>query len=160
MPSLSLDDLWYQWLSGQLPPDVLAGAANTPGAGSAVYTEQSVTAYGSVLGNNASAGAVIASIPSASLPAGKYRVEVYHYVSAAASPVLQDNVEVRKAATPLARIQHQAAVMNSTAYGYSPKMSLVVEVTGAQTISCNFIANFGAAETQTHNVQIVATKVA
>lgn len=160
MASLSLNDLWYRWLQSVLPAGVVNGTSQvTSGSGLVNYTEESVTAYGSVTGNNTSANAVIATIAAGSLPAGKYKVEVYHFVSAAVSPALPDNAELRKGATVVAKIQHQAAVMNSAAYGYGPKMTVVMNLNGSTAISVNFTANFGAAETQTHNVQIVATRI-
>lgn len=137
MVSATLNDLWYRYLLGG----------------------ETVTAYGSVQGDNTAEGLEIAKIDASLLPAGKYRVSVSHFVSAASSPTTVDNVELQKDGVAIARIQHQSAVMNSTAYSYQPKIEVILEVDGNQDISVNFAANFGATETQTHNVQIFATKV-
>lgn len=151
--------MWYAWLLTQLPAGVGAGTSSpTPGSGGISGESQSVSAYGSVLGNNTSAGAAIATIPSVSLPAGRYRVDVAHYILAAATPTLGDNVELRKGATPLVRLLHLPAAMNSQAYAFSPKVSVVADLDGLTALSVNFIANFGVSETQTHNVVLVATK--
>lgn len=162
MGVLSLNDLWYRWLEGQLPADVSSGdSPSSPGSGTPQYFEQSVSAYGSLQGTEtATANAVIATIPSASLPAGKYKVTVTHFVSAATSPSLVDNVNLRAGSTVLARVLHLAAVNNSTAYTFVPKLEVYVELDGSTALSINFIANFGAGESQTHNAQIIATKVA
>lgn len=162
MVSLTVNDLWYNWLKSQLPASVVDGSESVvPGGGSPQSFRESVFGYGSVQGTeSATADLEIASIPDASLPAGTYKVVVIHFVSAATSPSLVDNVELRKGGVALARVFHLAAVNNSTAYTFVPKLEVYVELDGATDLSLNFKANFGAGETQTHNAQIIATRVA
>lgn len=155
MPSPTLNDLWLAFLQQNLPAGVVAGTAQlSPGGG----LSASVSAYGNVLGNNTSAGVAICTIAAGSLPRGLYRVQVYHYTSAAATPTLIDNVELRKGATSIARILHIQGIQ-SVAYSYTPKLDLQVDLDGSTALSVNFITNFGAAETQTQSALIVATRI-
>lgn len=118
----------------------------------------SVTGYGTLLGNNTSAGAQIANIAAANLPAGTYCIEVWGYIQAAASAALADNGELRAGSTPLGRILMFNAVAG-TGTPLGPKLKVYKYLDGRTALSVNFVANFGAAETQTWNVQIVATRV-
>lgn len=124
-----------------------------------IFLGETVNIFASVLGNNTSAGAAIATIPAGSLPSGLYAVEVTDTVSAAATPVLVNNVELRVGGVSRRRIFHVAAVYNSTAVPFGSPQRANVRVDGTQSISVNFVANFGAAETQTHDVLLQATKV-
>lgn len=122
------------------------------------YPQDSVTGYGSVTGTNVTAGNVIASIASGSLPAGVYKIEVYAYISAAATPALSDNAELRAGSTVLGRISMLAAVATGAGMA-APRLTMYRRLDGRTGLTVNFNANYGAAETQTWNVQIVATRM-
>lgn len=124
-----------------------------------VFLGETVAVNGIVTGNNTSAGVAVVTIPSGSLPAGLYKVDVVDVVTAAASPALVNNLELRVGATPRRKIYHFSAVQNSLAAPYGSPQSMNLRVDGTQAISVNFTANFGAAETQTHDILLMATKL-
>lgn len=120
---------------------------------------ETVTAYGSVAGNNTSAGVQIAGITSGFLPSGLYQIDVHSKCSAATSPALNDNMELRVDGVSHMRILHINGI-NTVAYTAKVPQTCYVRLNGNQGISVNYVNNFGAAETQTHDVVLNATKVA
>lgn len=119
---------------------------------------ETVSAYGSVLGNNTSANAEIVSVTVGD--AGLYKVDVYHKISAATTPTLLDNLEIRVGGTAKMRIQYVGAVSNSTALDLNSPLTVWLRAKEDEKISVNYRANFGATETQTHDVTLAVTKVA
>lgn len=159
MAAKTVNDLFYAWLISQLPAGVVSGNdIPLPGSGGISYAGESVAGFGTATGNNTSAGAVIATIPAASLPAGRYKVTVAHFISAATNPGMFNNVALKKGAVSIATIMHLQN-FNAGSYPYDPQLEMIVDLNGATALNVTFIDNLGATETQTHHAQIIATKV-
>ncbi len=124
-----------------------------------VGVKNSVTATGTATADNTTVGAAVATIAAGSLPAGRYRIEVYSQMHTITNPATPNNVELRAGTTSVAKLIAHIVSQNSGAY--QPKAPLVVErfLDGATALSCNFVANCAAAETQAWIVTIVATQV-
>jgi hypothetical protein len=117
------------------------------------------SAVGSVTANNTTAGTVLCSIASASLPSGFYQIDVYTQVPTITNPSVSNLVEVRMDAVSLTRLISHIVSQNSGAYQPKEVFTFYRRLDGTNGLSLNFAVNCAATETQAWLGQITATRI-
>ncbi len=130
----------------------------------AAFISDSGTVLASLQGNNTSAGVAIATIPAASLPLGRYRVDIYTQLTAIANASRSHNVQLQAnptgaASRPLVQILQHIVAQNAAGFNPKSPLTIFVFLDGSTSLSANFIQNMAATETQDWTVQLVATRV-
>ncbi len=132
---------------------VLIWAASGAGQSVAAYDTGDVDASSSV-------GDELVTIAAASLPAGRYRVDVHSLLSAATTPAARDVLAVAVGGTAVARLLSYNAVQSSSAYQPKQPFTLEVEVDGTQSIAVVVAVAETSTNVQTFDVTLTATPLA
>jgi|SRR5215216_259436 len=123
------------------------------------HTDSVFSGVGSVTATNLTAGTVLCSIASSSLPSGLYQIDVYIQIPTYTNPSTSNLIEVRVDSTSLTRLITHIVSQNSGAYQPKTPFTFYRRLTGSNGLSLNFSVNCAATETQACLGQITATRI-
>jgi hypothetical protein len=120
----------------------------------------SVSAYGTEdVTVTSVAGDVVAEIPAASLPPGRYRIDAYAYMKSATTPVVLDALQISVGGVAVMRLMSYNAVQSSSAANVRAPVTIEATVTGSQTIAVTVATPETGTNVETFNAVITATAI-
>jgi len=156
-------DAWIQPLAtditiGPSKADVISGGGGTarlPGAAGG----DSVSATAIATGDNTTGGQAFVTIPATSLPAGRYKIDIYSQMPTITNPATSNNVRLQAGSTAVVTLIEHIVAQNSGAYQAKDPLTVYRYLDGKTALTLNWAANMAATETQVWNATLVATPV-